>query len=119
MRRTSTTEPKAVQLMHAENCFIVAEHGIAGGGRRVDVGVALSLRWSAGMSRNPSPHQIRQLAALAFRNRMRGYTDPDAAPLLRKPEHGETPLSAEEIEHGVFEGLITTARSTVVAVAGS
>lgn len=55
------------------------------------------------MSRPHSRGEIRKRAAMAFARRNR---EQHAA--LRTPDAGETPLSADEVLHGVRRGLIGT-----------
>ena len=53
--------------------------------------------------RRPSPTQIRQRAARAFRARSRNQF---LAQLVRQPDPDETPLSAAEIRYAVSKGLL-------------
>lgn len=52
-----------------------------------------------------SPTRIRWMAAMAFRNRVRLEIERGTHP-MRKPDAGETPLSAEERRFAVERGLI-------------
>jgi hypothetical protein len=56
------------------------------------------------MSRNPSPQQIRSMAALAFRRRARQQL----VQPVRRADVDETPLSVAEVAHGVQHGLIAS-----------
>lgn len=75
--------------------------------------------------RQPSPMQIRAHAARAFRQQQR-MTPPTpdqlqavlltrlaamAPPGLRMPMPGETPLSPQEVTHGLYHGLISDGRA--------